>query len=108
MTTSNTKAKERKFTEVASNFRNLTEIGETAEGKIIGRDLVTFNGGGSAGRYKLQDDAGEVTTILGSTVLDDMLNTVPDGTYVKITLTAIEAKKGTPNKTKKYKLEIAD
>lgn len=106
--TTDAKAKKRTFKEVESNFRNLTEKNETIEGTIVSRDIVTFNGGGSAGRYKIEDDEGEITALLGSTVLDDMLQPIPNGTYVKVTLLGYETKKGSPNKTKKYKLEVAD
>jgi hypothetical protein len=104
-----TKAKsERKFTKVESNFVKIDELpNQSIEGTILSRDIQKFANGTEVGRYRLEQENGEAVTFLGSTQLDEFLGKVPDGSFVRVTLTG-KSKTGANRSMKEYTVEVAE
>lgn len=104
-----TKAKSaRTFTKVESNFVKIDELPNTMiEGTILSRDIQKFANGTEVGRYRLEQENGEAVTFLGSTQLDEFLGKVPDGAFVRITLTG-KSKTGANRSMKEYTVEVAE
>ena|SRR3990170_4343774 len=102
------KAKQRTMTRVETNFVNLGDEHPTVEGTLAEKGSMTFNTGGQTsvvGRYKVVSETGVVQTVLGSTVMDDLLESVPVGTYIRLTFDGIQVT-SSKMKVKKYILEV--
>lgn len=86
--------------EVSTNFAKLgsgKEDVKEVEGTLIEKSSMTFGSGDKAndvGRYKLQDDDDTIVTVLGSVKIDDLLESVPLGTYVKLEFVGVITTKG--------------
>jgi len=96
------------MTKVERNFVNLGDEHPMVEGTLSEKGSMSFNTGGKqsiVGRYKLVTDDGTITTVLGSTVMDDLLEPVPVGTYVRITFTGFQVT-ASKMKVKTYDLEV--
>ncbi len=108
-----TAKKAREFKEVSSDFISLEE-GKPVEGFLLKKDTTKFNSkvaGGEpsiVGKYTMQaeEDGAKPFQFLGSRKIDDLLDPIMEGTYVKITYLG-EIKTGSNNKMKDYKLEVA-
>ena len=98
---------QRNFRTVDTNFVKLEDVGSSVEGTLIEKSSMTFPGGGVVGRYKLEQDDGTIQTVMGSTALDDLLEAVPEGVYLRVTYTG-DQKTRAGRKVKQYRLEIAD
>lgn len=75
-----------KFSEVeAPDFHTFKKVGDSIQGKLIKRETKKFrNGNGIV--YTIQTDGeGTVVRFHGSTIMDDLLNEVPDNAFVRIT-----------------------
>lgn len=104
----------RKMREVTTDFVNLgkTKIEGTdtvvneIEGTLIEKGSIPF-GGNVVGRYKLQKEDGTIVTVLGSTKMDDLLESIPTGIYIKVEVTGTVPTKG-GFEMKDYKLSIEE
>lgn len=106
--------KPRKMREVTTNFVNL---GETliegtedpilsVQGTLVEKGSIPF-GENVVGRYKLQDDDDVIITVLGSVKMDDLLENIPVGVYLKLDyIGQVQVKGGF--KMKDYKLSIEE
>lgn len=103
-------AKSRTFEKIQTNFKSL-EKGESVEGTLIAKESQNFPGQSEpVGRYKIETtaDSGElrIVTILGSVQLDDLLNQVQEGSYLRITFTG-NTKSRSGRNVKTYDVEVA-
>lgn len=96
----------RKFQEVESpDFFRFENVKDSIEGKLLGRDIVTFQNG-AVNRYTVETEDGQ-KKFLGSTVLDDTFANIPDGAFIRVTY--IGDKKTASKRTMKdFKVEVAE
>jgi hypothetical protein len=101
---------ERTFRSIKADFFEFAEIGQSLEGTLVVRDSMTFHRAGTStdvGKYTIQTDEGERISFLGGTVVDQTLEGVELGTYIRITYIG---KKKTANQMemKDFDIEIAE
>ncbi len=96
---------EKKWTTVETDFFKFDKIGATITGTLIEKSTQPF-GETIVGRYKVADGDGAITTFLGNVALDDKLESVPEGTEIRLTWIG-EISTGNNRKMKDMKLEIA-
>lgn len=80
--------------------------GQTAEGILTRKGVAKFQDN-SVGKYTLTDDDGTVRQILGTTMLDQILADIDDGTYVRITFEGV-IKTANGMRMKQFTVETAD
>lgn len=79
------------------------------EGTLIAKDQVNVRGT-LVGRYSLQPDGNDAKafTTLGAKLLDESMQAVEIGTYVRITLEKETTKTAGGNQMKNFKVEVAE
>ncbi|MBW8035450.1 MAG: hypothetical protein FVQ79_07420 [Planctomycetes bacterium] len=88
----------RQMKEVSTNFVKLgkgSEDSAEVEGVLIEKGSLSFKDN-MVGRYKLESDDAEIgiQTVLGSVKIDDLLESVPVGTYIKLSYVGEISTKG--------------
>ena len=98
--------KEKTYSEMPSNFFVFDEENAELVGILVEKGMQSFPNG-DVGRYKIQIEDGTVSSFLGSTVLDDLLARIPEGTDLKIVYTGTVQSRA-KRAVKQYKLFLAD
>ncbi len=103
----------RKMEEVKTDFLNLgetkvspdsEEVVKVIEGTLAEKGSIPFQNN-IVGRYKLQKEDGVMVTLLGSTKMDDLLETIPTGVFIRLEYIGEIPTKG-GFKMKDYKLSV--
>ena len=69
------------YTVVEKTPHRFEKIGDSVEGLYVAKEIGKENGNGI---YNLQDEAGKVQVVFGTTIIDSKMEIVPVGTYVRI------------------------
>lgn len=96
----------RTYREVPQDFQSLDAEHPEIEGCLVKKTTQSFPNG-VVGRYSVETGEGKTITFLGSTIIDDLLENVPEGTFIRVEY-AGEIKTGQGRKLKQIKLFVAE
>ena len=74
----------RKMQNVEPRFHQWGEIGDKIAGTLVDRQTFTYRNGNEGVRYILADDDGEMLQFNGTTQLQNLMDLIPNGTYVEV------------------------
>lgn len=91
--------------------KGFEKIGDSAEGTFLGTKLAKItdkDGEREATMIVLQPDNGDKFAVWGNAVLEDMIQQVEPGKYVRIRHTSIGKAKGKKQGAKLFEIDVAD
>lgn len=95
----------REFKSISPTFIKFESEGEQVEGILRSKTTIDFQNG-PVGKYTLEPETGELISFLGGAVLDQAMNMVEIGNYVRVTFEGISKLDGAKT-LKNYKVEVA-